>query len=561
MSGGVDSSVAAALLVEQGHEVIGVTMHLAGSSSRCCSLDDADDARRVAERLGIRFYVAELQGRASAREVIEPFADAYLAGRTPIPCVACNRSLQVRSPARARARARGRRRRHRPLRAHRAQRRRARGSCAAAIPPRTRATSCSDLRAEQLAHAHFPVGDAAQGRRSATARARARSRHRRQAREPGDLLRARRRLRPRGGADPARGARAARRDRRRRQRPRRSGAHAGVHHFTVGQRRGLSGGREPRSTCAASTPRANRVLVGGAAELARRGARLEGVRWIARTRRPAQSLRAEVAGPLPTPGRGGAHRAAGDGGARVRFDAPVRAVAPGQAAVFYARRAACSAAAGSPARWTEAPVRRGGEPAAEAPARRGAGSATASHDPALLRDRAHASRPTPTSTTRATATSASSSWAMRCSASRWPAAVRGATPSWPEGHLTRARAALVNSARRSPSAPVRSSSEPTRASGAPSARGRRRREGAHPRQSLRGVRRRGLSRRRPRARARPRAARVRRRARRRRRGARARSEDALPGVGPRDQRRETPRYRARADTGDRGGRGPLQRRR
>src|SRR4029453_18864961 len=58
LSGGVDSSVAAALLVAKGVEVIGVTLHLAGSSSRCCSLADADDARRVAERLGVPFYVA-----------------------------------------------------------------------------------------------------------------------------------------------------------------------------------------------------------------------------------------------------------------------------------------------------------------------------------------------------------------------------------------------------------------------------------------------------------------------------------------------------------------------
>ena len=70
-----------------------MTLHLAGSSSRCCSLEDADDARRVAERLGIRFYVANYKDRFR-REVIEPFADAYLAGRTPIPCVACNKRFK-----------------------------------------------------------------------------------------------------------------------------------------------------------------------------------------------------------------------------------------------------------------------------------------------------------------------------------------------------------------------------------------------------------------------------------------------------------------------------------
>ncbi len=86
MSGGVDSSVAAALVVERGAEAIGVTLHLAGSNSRCCSLEDADDARRVAERLGILFLVENYKDRVR-REVIEPFAYAYLAGRTPIPCV------------------------------------------------------------------------------------------------------------------------------------------------------------------------------------------------------------------------------------------------------------------------------------------------------------------------------------------------------------------------------------------------------------------------------------------------------------------------------------------
>jgi len=103
MSGGVDSSVAAALLCQEGYEVVGVTMQLSGDASRlsgdasrlsgdasrCCSLEDADDARRVADRLGIRFFVANY-ARQFREEVIEPFADAYLSGRTPIPCVTCN---------------------------------------------------------------------------------------------------------------------------------------------------------------------------------------------------------------------------------------------------------------------------------------------------------------------------------------------------------------------------------------------------------------------------------------------------------------------------------------
>ena len=93
MSGGVDSSVAAALLTGAGFETIGVTMRLSASASRCCSLEDAEDARRVAERLGIRFYVANY-AEAFSREVIEGFADSYLAGRTPIPCIACNKRFK-----------------------------------------------------------------------------------------------------------------------------------------------------------------------------------------------------------------------------------------------------------------------------------------------------------------------------------------------------------------------------------------------------------------------------------------------------------------------------------
>ena len=93
MSGGVDSSVAAAMLVEAGADAIGVTMKLSESESRCCSLEDAEDARRVAERIGIKFYVANYAEAFNA-EVIEPFADDYLAARTPIPCVACNQSFK-----------------------------------------------------------------------------------------------------------------------------------------------------------------------------------------------------------------------------------------------------------------------------------------------------------------------------------------------------------------------------------------------------------------------------------------------------------------------------------
>ncbi len=109
MSGGVDSSAAAALLKEQGHELVGFTMQLwnqrRGISvdengdplpSRCCSLDDVYDARRVAEGLGFPFYVLNLE-KEFEKSVVEPFVQSYLEGETPIPCVACNSRLKFAS--------------------------------------------------------------------------------------------------------------------------------------------------------------------------------------------------------------------------------------------------------------------------------------------------------------------------------------------------------------------------------------------------------------------------------------------------------------------------------
>src|SRR5882672_10652002 len=109
MSGGVDSSAAAAILKEQGHELIGFTMQLWDQRrginvdengdpqpSRCCSLDDVYDARRVAEELGFPFYVLNLE-KDFERDVVQPFVSSYLSGETPIPCVACNSRLKFAS--------------------------------------------------------------------------------------------------------------------------------------------------------------------------------------------------------------------------------------------------------------------------------------------------------------------------------------------------------------------------------------------------------------------------------------------------------------------------------
>lgn len=99
MSGGVDSSVVAGLLAEQGHEVIGVTLQLydhgaaVGRKGACCAGQDIHDARRVADRLGIAHYVIDAEERFRAA-VIQPFADSYAAGETPVPCISCNQSVK-----------------------------------------------------------------------------------------------------------------------------------------------------------------------------------------------------------------------------------------------------------------------------------------------------------------------------------------------------------------------------------------------------------------------------------------------------------------------------------
>lgn len=331
MSGGVDSSVAAALLVAQGFEVVGITLHLAGDASRCCSLDDADDARRVAEELGIRFYVANYTDRFR-KEVMEPFADAYLAGRTPIPCVTCNRRFKFHHLL-ERALALGATRvatgHYARVEAHSTDGRRVLRTARDLDKDQT--YFLFDLDQAQLGRLEFPLGDL----RKDEVRAVARSLGLATADKPesqeicfvpdGDYAQVVEALRPE--AIPGEGEVVT-------ADGRVLGRHRGIHHFTVGQRRGLRISSAERLFVVRIDAEANRVVVGDAKSLETSEASAGGVRWISgeapdgpiearvRIRHHHEGVRAEIV-------------AEGEARVRLRFLEPVRAVSPGQAAVFY----------------------------------------------------------------------------------------------------------------------------------------------------------------------------------------------------------------------------------
>jgi tRNA-specific 2-thiouridylase len=332
MSGGVDSSVAAALLVEAGFETVGVTLHLAGESSRCCSLADADDARRVAERLGIPFYVANETERFR-NEVTLAFADAYLAGRTPLPCVICNSRFKFHHLlARARvfgatAVATGHYARigSDPATGRFELRR-------AADPAKDQSYFLHELGQTQLAAARFPLGELTKSQ----VRAHARRLGLATAEKPesqeicfvpdGDYAAVVETLRPDALPGPGEivdGQGEV------------LGRHAGVHHFTVGQRRGLGLSSEQRQYVTRIDAARNRIVVGDAEALGARGARIPRVSWVS-GEPPGEPIRADVRVRHRHPGAPATIEPLADGGARIAFDAPVAAVAPGQSAVFYA---------------------------------------------------------------------------------------------------------------------------------------------------------------------------------------------------------------------------------
>lgn len=331
MSGGVDSSVAAAMMVDAGHEVVGITMSLVKGASRCCSLDDTEDARRVAEELGIRFYVANYKDEFE-NEVIRPFAEAYLRGETPIPCVGCNSSFKFRHLLQ-RAEALGA---ETIVTGHFAKIRKNpetgllelfRGE----YEKKDQSYFLFDLTQAQLSRISFPLGEMTK----AQVRERARMLNLVTADKPesqeicfvpeGRYVQIVERYFPdelQGEGEIVTSAGEV------------LGTHGGVHQFTIGQRKGLGISSKDRLYVTALDVENNRVVVGDAESLDSREAHVQRVNWIA-GKAPEGRIYAQVRVRHGHVGTQAEIVDLGGGEVRVCFESPVRSVAPGQAAVFY----------------------------------------------------------------------------------------------------------------------------------------------------------------------------------------------------------------------------------
>lgn len=339
MSGGVDSSVVAAMLAEEGYDVVGVTLQLydhgaaLAKKGACCAGQDIHDARRVAEAMGFPHYVLDYENSFRAA-VIDEFADAYLAGATPVPCIRCNERvkfkdlLETARDLEADCMATG----------HYIQRKT--GALgpelhAAADPNRDQSYFLFSTTPEQLAFLRFPLGHLPS---KAETRALAAKYGLSVADKPdsqdicfvpnGDYAAVIEKLRP-GAADPGEivdldGTVV--------------GTHKGVIHYTIGQRRGLGiGGLGDPLYVVRLDPEARRVIVGPKAALATRTIKLREINWLGDVpfdSQPEWQLSVRVRSTRPP--RAALVRPLSPTTAEVELLIPEEGVSPGQACVFYA---------------------------------------------------------------------------------------------------------------------------------------------------------------------------------------------------------------------------------
>ena len=347
MSGGVDSSTVAALLVRQGHAVVGLTMQLwnqrrlpelanEGATGRCCSLDDVYDARRVAEQIGIPYYVVNFE-RQFEEHVVKPFVSEYLAGRTPIPCTLCNnyikfdRFLEMADSVGARQIATGHYARIRydePSGRYQLLR--------AVDGAKDQTYFLCGLTQAQLARTLFPLGEL----NKPEVRELARSMNLAVA-SKGDsqeicfvpngdyaaFMSAY--LKETGVPEQATRGEIVTTD------GRTLGEHAGVHRFTVGQRKGLGIATGEPLYVIATDPASQRVVVGANEDLLRGRFFAANVNWISiasvSAPRPAQVKIRNKHTPAPAT----LYRTSDPARVEVVFAEPQRAVTPGQGAVFF----------------------------------------------------------------------------------------------------------------------------------------------------------------------------------------------------------------------------------
>jgi tRNA-specific 2-thiouridylase len=361
MSGGVDSSTAAAILTEQrasgepgsAPPVVGLTMQLwnqrrlpalqgleqglerGRAAGRCCSLDDVYDARRVANFLGIPYYVINFERRFE-EDVVRPFVDQYLAGETPVPCSRCNTEIKFEQFVKtakeigadriatghyARIRSDEETGRYRLL--------------AARDPTKDQSYFLFGLTQRQLSQALFPLGEYTKEQ----VRGIARSRKLPVAEKPESQEIC---FVPNGSYRGFIDAYLAEQERKAEDRPGEIvgtagqvlGKHAGVHHFTIGQRKGLGIATGSPLYVIGIEAERNRVIVGADEKLLRRRFTVRNVNWI---RPAAEGERIEARVRIrnkhtPAPAR---IEACDSDQAVVEFCEPQRAITPGQAAVFY----------------------------------------------------------------------------------------------------------------------------------------------------------------------------------------------------------------------------------